>query len=214
MAADDWFPADVFEDEPWLEEEQDASEAARMNWGGGRSRRPERYVVHENVEFLDSTAKAVKVKFPGGRVRFIPLGQMPRNFDWEVGKVGDLEVTEWFDEKLSEEADEPVEEEVEVQGVTVLRESERALRVRWGSSEEWFPKGQIRSRSECQHDGDRGLLVVTRWIAEQKGMVEAREKVERPGTDVAQDVRAGDARQKDMFDEYFPPPAEDDDIPF
>lgn len=193
-----------------------------MSWAG-RPRRATRYVVYEGVEFLDSTAKSVKVRFPEGRERFISLSQMPKGFAWEVGKVGkvgDLEVSEWFDEKLADDLDGPDEEEVEVPDVVVLRESAKALCVRWAGGEDWVPKGQIRSRSGVKNDGDRGTLVVSRWIAEQKNMVEGAaggrgESRRAPDSDVARDVRGGAPdRQKDLFAEYFPPPDPDDDIPF
>lgn len=211
MAAEDHFPYDLFDDEPWLEEEQDASEAARMSWGRGGGRRATRYVVHENVTYVASSAKAVLVRFEGGRERWVPLGQMPKNFDWEIGKTGDLEVSEWFDKKMDEDEDQPAEADVEVLDAVVLRESEKAVLIRWPGGEAWVPKGQIRDRSEVKGDGDRGKLVVSQWIAEQKGMVDARPApAARAGSDVSQDVRKNE-RQKDMFGLG---PDDDDEIPF
>jgi hypothetical protein len=36
--------------------------------------------------------------------------------------------------------------------------------------EHWIPKSQIHADSEVWQDGDEGVLVLTRWIAEQKGL--------------------------------------------
>jgi len=36
---------------------------------------------------------------------------------------------------------------------------------------EWIPKSQVDDDSEVYKDGDEGTLIVTQWIAEQKGWV-------------------------------------------
>lgn len=54
----------------------------------------------------------------------------------------------------------------------VLRETNAALLVRMDDgSEVWFPKSQIHDDSEVYKAGTDGKLVVTAWIAEQKGLV-------------------------------------------
>lgn len=35
----------------------------------------------------------------------------------------------------------------------------------------WIPKSQVHDDSEVYKDGDSGTLVITQWIAEQKGLV-------------------------------------------
>lgn len=35
----------------------------------------------------------------------------------------------------------------------------------------WIPKGQIHDDSEVYGEGHSGVLIVSRWIAEQKGLV-------------------------------------------
>jgi len=34
----------------------------------------------------------------------------------------------------------------------------------------WFPRSQLDKESEVTGDGDSGVLVITSWIAEQKGL--------------------------------------------
>ncbi len=53
----------------------------------------------------------------------------------------------------------------------VRRETEKALLVRVEVEEVWIPKGQIHDDSEVYREGDTGTLIVSLWIAEQKGLV-------------------------------------------
>lgn len=53
----------------------------------------------------------------------------------------------------------------------VLRETEAALLIRIDGAEHWIPKSQISDDSEIWKQGDKGMLVVTEWIATQKGLV-------------------------------------------
>jgi hypothetical protein len=58
--------------------------------------------------------------------------------------------------------------------VEVLRESEKALlvRPRDGDEDVWIPKTQIHEDSEVfSLKSSPGTMMVTRWIAEQKGLV-------------------------------------------
>lgn len=46
----------------------------------------------------------------------------------------------------------------------------KALLINFGDDEkEWVPKSQIHDDSEVYKEGHAGRLVITRWIAEQKG---------------------------------------------
>jgi hypothetical protein len=62
---------------------------------------------------------------------------------------------------------------VEFDGCEALRETDLAILVRFEDGrEEWIPKSQIADDSEV-FDADEnraGTLVVTEWIAEQKGL--------------------------------------------
>lgn len=50
------------------------------------------------------------------------------------------------------------------------KDSGKALLINFGDNEkEWVPKSQIHDDSEVYREGDDGRLVITRWIAEQKG---------------------------------------------
>lgn len=57
-------------------------------------------------------------------------------------------------------------------GCRGVRRTEKALLVRFGDGEEvWIPQSQISDDSEVYGEGHEGTLVVTRFIAEQKGLV-------------------------------------------
>ncbi len=51
----------------------------------------------------------------------------------------------------------------------VKRETDKALLVVVEGEEVWIPKGQIHDDSEVYRQGDTGTLIVSLWIAEQKG---------------------------------------------
>lgn len=71
----------------------------------------------------------------------------------------------------------------DIPNVEVIFETGRAIKVRglglstdpFGlgdvTEEAWIPLSQIHSRSEVRNVGDKGLLVITTWLAEQKGLV-------------------------------------------
>jgi hypothetical protein len=67
---------------------------------------------------------------------------------------------------------------VKVGGVRCLRDSTSAIYVlipaipgRRASWRGWIPQSQIHDDSEVWQAGNSGQLVLTRWIAEQKGLV-------------------------------------------
>lgn len=51
-----------------------------------------------------------------------------------------------------------------------IRETSAAILVEIGEEEVWIPKSQIDDDSEVYKDGDEGTLVITAWIAKQKGI--------------------------------------------
>lgn len=55
--------------------------------------------------------------------------------------------------------------------VTVLRDSGAALLCNIEGEEIWMPKSQITDDSEVYKMDTEGDLVITEWIAEQKGLV-------------------------------------------
>lgn len=58
--------------------------------------------------------------------------------------------------------------------VTAIKETDKALLCRIKGEEHWIPKSQITDDSEVytdQEDGNQGTLVLTEWIAKQKGLV-------------------------------------------
>ena len=62
-------------------------------------------------------------------------------------------------------------ETVEFEDVTALRESDLAICVRIDGEQHWIPQSQIHDDSEVWKSGQTGTLVITRWLAEQKGLV-------------------------------------------
>ncbi len=56
------------------------------------------------------------------------------------------------------------------EGVTVVRETEKSLLVNFGGEENhWVPKSQLSGDSDVTESGDSGSLIVTKWIANEKG---------------------------------------------
>ena len=63
------------------------------------------------------------------------------------------------------------DETVEIEDVCVKAESDKAILVQFDDLDEiWIPKSQLAERSEVKAEGDSGTLVISRWIAEQKGI--------------------------------------------
>jgi len=62
---------------------------------------------------------------------------------------------------------------VEFNDVKVIKASERAILCRCDDwyADEWIPLSQISDDSDVFEEGDEGLLIVTEWIATQKGLI-------------------------------------------
>lgn len=54
---------------------------------------------------------------------------------------------------------------------TALRSTDKALLVEVDGEELWIPHSQIDDDSEVYREGDAGQLVISEWIAKQKGLV-------------------------------------------
>lgn len=61
-------------------------------------------------------------------------------------------------------------EKVWIQGALAKKETDKALLVEIDGDEHWIPKSQIDDDSEVYQEGDEGELVVSMWLAEQKGI--------------------------------------------
>lgn len=60
---------------------------------------------------------------------------------------------------------------VVVDGAVCLRETEKALLIRVEGGEHWIPKSQMNEdESDVQTQGDVGSLVISEWIAKEKGL--------------------------------------------
>jgi hypothetical protein len=55
--------------------------------------------------------------------------------------------------------------------VRVIRATANALLVEIDGDEHWIPQSQIDDDSEVYADGHEGELVISEWLAQQKGLV-------------------------------------------
>ncbi len=60
---------------------------------------------------------------------------------------------------------------VEVEDVQCTKETEMALLCVIDGKEHWVPKSQVLDASEVCAEGDEGTLVVSAWIAKEKGWI-------------------------------------------
>jgi hypothetical protein len=58
----------------------------------------------------------------------------------------------------------------EFEGVVCVRATDAAILVRIDGEEHWIPQSQVSDDSEVWQEGDEGRLVVSQWIAMQKGL--------------------------------------------
>jgi hypothetical protein len=63
------------------------------------------------------------------------------------------------------------ETSVKISDVVCTRETEKALLVIIDEETYWIPKSQIHDDSEVYALGCSGVLVISEWIAEQKGLL-------------------------------------------
>lgn len=61
--------------------------------------------------------------------------------------------------------------QVELEGVHCKRETVAAILCDIDGQAIWIPKSQVRDASEVQGEGDEGTLVVSEWIALEKGIL-------------------------------------------
>jgi hypothetical protein len=197
------------------EDYENESEVPVNRW----SKRKTTYTEFEDVEVLRDSPRAILCRFPGGRERWVPISQTPSGFEWKIGEKQTIEISDWLTSQPDWDAPPEEEEDARFPDAVCLKESAKAIEVRVGSGEPvWIPKTHVRKTSEVQGDGDRGVLVISEWIASQKfgaGGAPA-------GPSVADDVRGqrrggggggGGGGQADIpfVDNFFPP---DDDVPF
>lgn len=60
---------------------------------------------------------------------------------------------------------------VEIEVEDVDAETEAAILVDLGDEDMWIPKSQISPDSDVQKKGDEGTLLITEWIAKEKGLI-------------------------------------------
>ena len=61
-------------------------------------------------------------------------------------------------------------EKIRIDDVTILRMTDMAVLCEIDGSEYWIPQSQIDDDSEVWEEGDGGMLVISKWIADQKGL--------------------------------------------
>jgi len=60
---------------------------------------------------------------------------------------------------------------IEFAEVEVLKETEKALLCKIGGEDWWIPKSQLREENEVSGEGDVGKLVISEWLATEKGLL-------------------------------------------
>lgn len=63
------------------------------------------------------------------------------------------------------------DETVDFHSVICKRETDAALLCEIEGAEYWIPKSQISDDSDVNGEDDEGTLVITEWIAKQKGLL-------------------------------------------
>jgi hypothetical protein len=63
------------------------------------------------------------------------------------------------------------EEPVRIEGVVCIKATSKAILVVIDDEQHWIPQSQVHADSEVYNHGDEGTLVITEWIAKQKGLV-------------------------------------------
>jgi len=61
-------------------------------------------------------------------------------------------------------------DDVEIDNVHCIAETDDALLCAIDDDEVWIPKSQLRSGNEIHAEDDEGRLVISHWIAEQKSL--------------------------------------------
>lgn len=62
------------------------------------------------------------------------------------------------------------EPDVTLENVEVIRDSEKAMLIAYKDEEYWIPRSQTRDESTVKKKGDKGKLVISAWIAGEKGL--------------------------------------------
>lgn len=60
---------------------------------------------------------------------------------------------------------------VDIRNVVCTAETEKALLCEIAGEEYWIPKSQVDDDSEVYMQGTEGTLIITEWIATQKGLL-------------------------------------------
>jgi hypothetical protein len=64
------------------------------------------------------------------------------------------------------------EDTVRFEDVTCTHATPKAILVTIDGEQHWLPQSQVHDDSEVYKKGDHGTLIITRWIAQQRGLAE------------------------------------------
>lgn len=163
----------------FLEDREDDDDLAGHDggddWGFVTNKKP-RWVKVEDVECVRETEKAILVKVDD-ESRWVPISQVhPQSAVKHPGDKGTITISEWFSDKWQDsDPVKPKDPPVSIPGCVCMVEAKsgRAIQVRLpNGSLEWIPTSQIDPTSEVRHDSDQGILIISAWIAGQKGIKE------------------------------------------
>lgn len=65
----------------------------------------------------------------------------------------------------------PKGEVVEFDDVACTHETDKAILCTIDGKEHWIPKSQVNDDSEVYENGGSGKLVITEWIAKERGLI-------------------------------------------
>jgi hypothetical protein len=60
---------------------------------------------------------------------------------------------------------------VEFENAECIKETDLAILVVIDGEEYWIPRSQMSDESDVYGEGQSGTLIITEWIAEQKGLI-------------------------------------------
>lgn len=173
--------AKAMDDDVYMDLELDLFEGAFLNSAALATQVAALYASDDSesswdgVTALAETLKGLQVKMPEqDRPRWIPkVGLHPESQVRSKGDTGILRLQDWAAKRFHEETENPpLEETHTIKDCVCLQATEKAVNVKMPDGEEaWFPRTQLAKGNEILDDADQGTLVVTAWIAKQKGLI-------------------------------------------
>lgn len=151
-----------------LEDLEYAGESSGSSWGA----------EIPDVTAIRETAAGLLVRIGGTGIQrwLAKKGIRSGSEVHNAGDIGTLHLHAWMAKKWEENdvlAESVTDGPVTFENCVCLSASAKALLVGMADNKEiWWPRNQIDPASEIKDDSDSGTLVVSRWIAKQKGLAE------------------------------------------